>query len=182
MGGGTDGVMHECALGRVRVLARRRLERRGRLDRQSESLECRLRVRLSLLFSFPAQSFWLGGVFASIPLRHPPIMRPTSSICTLNSSKCLFEISFASHAICTKKRSESVIPIARTRRGSLSRGPAYVATRNVSRSSMSRVSIFEPIPNRSSRPMLRRIGNHRRYTVFVCSITGKIRAGGGSAS
>ena len=121
----------------------------------------------------------LGEFFAINPLRHPPIIFPTSSIRTLNSSNCLFGISFDSHAICAKNRNESVIPTARVSRGTFSRIPAYVATRNDSSRSSNRVSIFAPMPNRSSRPILRRIGNHKRYNVFVCSTTGKIRAGGG---
>ncbi len=71
------------------------------------------------------------------------------------------------------------MPIARVRNGIFSRAPAYVATRNVSRRSRNSVSIFAPIPNRSSRAILRRTGNHRRYNPFVCSTTGKTRWGGG---
>src|SRR3989344_8943659 len=78
--------------------------------------------RYSLLYPPP------GGVFASKPFRQPPIMRPASSIRVPISSNCLFGISFASHAICTKKRRESVIPTALVSNGNLSRPLAYVAT------------------------------------------------------
>ena len=131
------------------------------------------------LSRYPFLSPPSGGVFASNPFRHPPIMRPVSSMRIPISSNCLFGISFASHAICTKNRRESVMPMARVRSASFSRPPAYVATRNVSSRSRNNASIFDPIPKRSSRPMLRRIGSQRRYNPFTCSITGKSRWGGG---
>ena len=59
----------------------------------------------------------LGGVFARSPLRQPPIMRPTSSTEIAILSNCLVDMSFASQAICRKKRIESAFVIAVVRTG-----------------------------------------------------------------
>src|SRR3989344_1743997 len=160
MGGAMDGATHERALGRERELERRRLERRDQLAFQPEQLECWQRVRFPQPCTFPAQRLPSGGVFAMTPFRQPPIMRPTSSMRGPISANCFCGISLASHAICMKNRSVSVLPIATPRRRDFSEMFAYVAARNVSRRSRNSVSIFAPIPNRSSRALLRRTGSH----------------------
>lgn len=62
-------------------------------------------------YSFLSPLF-ASGVLLSMPLRHPPVIRPISSTAPASPPYCVVGINLLSHAICKKNRNESAMPIA----------------------------------------------------------------------
>lgn len=121
----------------------------------------------------------VSGVLLRIPLRHPPVMRPISSTAPASSPYCVVGINLLSHAICKKNRNESAIQIALPSNPGLLVVSTKLALRNVSRRSSNNASIRAPMPNLSSRAILRRTGSHKRYRPFARSTTATNVRGGG---
>ena len=102
-----------------------------------------------------------GGVFASKHLRQPPTIFPRLSTSSASTRYCFCSRILHSHVIWRKNRSRSIFCKTFPNRTIFPFPAAYEASLNCSSAVRKSSSIRLPIPKRSSRGMLRRIGSQR---------------------
>lgn len=173
-----DDISYEATLGRERELEhrQRRLERECELRSESEQVERRQSGGFSKLFQFLLSI--VGGVFVVKFFFHPPSSRPTSIKSSRISPYCLVENNLFSQAISIKNFSLSIFEITLFKRINLSVCAVYLRTKRFSSTSINKMSIFSPIPNRSGLGNFLYKTSQYEYIFFVLKSTVGTFAGG----